>query len=619
MRIPDDKIDEVRRASDIVDVISAYVALKKRGKNYVGLCPFHQEKTPSFSVSAEKQMYYCFGCGQGGNVITFLMQHDKLSFVEAVRALAERAGITLVEEESTSEQTGELEALYGLTRMAALFYYDMLMNSREGAVGRDYFKNRGFTDETVKRFGLGYSPNSWDGLVLHAGKENVDLQLLERDGLILKREDGSGYYDRFRGRAMFPIFSPSGKVIAFGARKMREDDKLAKYINSPETPIYNKSRALYGLSHAKEAIREKDYAILVEGYADLITSSQAGVRNIVASSGTALTVEQIRLISRYSKTIVLVYDADSAGSKAMMRGVDLVIEQGLEVRVTELPEGEDPDSFVRKEGGAAFQELIDHAVSFLDFKTEFFRRLGMLATAEGRTRAIRSIVGTLGRMHDELLRNVYIQQLASTYGLPEGVIRRELDAALGVQTRERPGPVAQTRGTIPAPSSPAPRELPVAERDTLRIMLEQGDEIIKYAFEYVDPAMFTHPAARAVAESLASLMKGGGTFVPSTFLDSLEDQNLRSFASGLMMQRYEIAPRWAETGVAPDAPDPWKLAEDAVVGMRLRLLNQQIEEARRHFSEAEARGENTADAYQKLRKLQDERHLLTSRGFSRQE
>lgn len=617
MRIPDDKIEDVRRASDIVDVISAYVALKKRGKNYTGLCPFHQEKTPSFSVSAEKQMYYCFGCGQGGNVITFLMQHDKLSFVEAVRVLAERAGITLVEEQSSAEQSGELEALYQVTRLAALYFYDMLVNSREGSSGRDYFRQRGFTDETIKRFGLGYSLNAWDGLLRHAEKENVDLQLLERDGLILRRDDGSGYYDRFRGRAMFPIFSPSGKVIAFGARKMREDDKLAKYINSPETPIYNKSRALYGLSHAKEAIREKDYAILVEGYADLITSAQAGVRNIVASSGTALTMEQIRLISRYSRTIVLVYDADSAGSKAMMRGVDLVIEQGLEVRVTELPEGEDPDSFVRKNGGPAFQEMIEQAVSFLDFKTRFFRRLGMLATAEGRTRAIRSIVGTLARMHDELLRNVYIQQLASTYALPEGVIRRELDAELGAQARERPKPAVQPGPTPAIASVSPPPELPAAERDTLKIMLEQGDEIIKYVFDYIEPAMFTHPMARAVAERLAALMRDGGTFVPSTFLDALEDQDVRSFASGLMMQRYEIAPRWAEAGGAPEPPDPWKLAEDAVVGMRVGLLDHLIVEARRRFNDVEAKGESTADAYQELRRLQEERRLLATRGPGR--
>ncbi len=615
MRIPDEKIDEVRSASDIVDVISAYVTLKKRGKNYTGLCPFHQEKTPSFSVSPEKQMYYCFGCGQGGNVITFLMQHDKLTFLEAIRVLAERAGIALPDESSSAQnQNDENEVLLAVVRTAALFYYDLLVNSTEGAIGRDYFRKRGFTDETIKRFGLGYSPQAWDGLLRHAAKESIDTTLLERAGMILKREEGSGYYDRFRGRAMFPIFSPSGKVIAFGARKLRDDDKLAKYINSPETPIYNKSRTLYGLSHGKEAIREKDYAVLVEGYADLITSAQAGVQNIVASSGTALTVEQIRLLNRYTHTIVLVYDADSAGSKAMMRGVDIVIEQGLEVRVAELPEGEDPDSFVRKEGGAAFQTLIDNAVSFLEFKTEFFRRLGLLGTAEGRTRAIRSIVATLARMRDELLRNVYVQQIAANFALPEAVIRRELDGALGKAQRESPTPPApKTDPTGPAPLPPV-RDLPAAERDLLKVMLEHGDEIIRFAFTYVDPAMFVHAQARAVAERLAGLIDGGGHFDGSGFLDTLED-DLRRFVSGLMMQRYEIAPRWAEAGGLPQSPDPWKLAEDAVVGMRTRVLDHQIEEARRHFRDVETSGGNTGEAYQELRRLQEDRRALLTRGF----
>ncbi len=615
MRIPDEKIDEVRSATDIVDVISAYVALKKRGKNYTGLCPFHQEKTPSFSVSAEKQMYYCFGCGQGGNVITFLMQHDKLSFIEAVRALAERAGIALPDESSAAQaQSGEQDVLVQVVRTAALFYHDMLVSSNEGAIGREYFRKRGFADETIKRFGLGYSLQAWDGLLRYAAKEKVETDLLERAGLILKREEGSGYYDRFRGRAMFPIFSPSGKVIAFGARKLRDDDKMAKYLNSPETPIYIKSRALYGLSHGKEAIREKDYAVLVEGYADLITASQAGIHNIVASSGTALTVEQIRLLNRYTHTIVLVYDADSAGSKAMMRGVDLVIEQGLEVRVTELPEGEDPDSFVRKSGGDAFQDLIDHAVSFLDFKTEYFRRMGMLATAEGRTRAIRSIVGTLSRMRDELLRNVYLQQIAATYALPEGVIRRELDALLGKPARE-PATGDGRRGGLPAPSTPTVRDAPAAERDILKVMLDQGDEIIRFVFTYVDPAMFLHPDARGVAEHLAGLVDRGGHFEPSGFLDELNDDNLRRFASRLLMLRYDIAPRWAEAGGIPEAPDPWKLAEDAIVAMRIRVLDQQIDDARRRFNDAGAGGGKTDEAYQELRRLQDDRLGLLTRGF----
>jgi DNA primase len=282
----------------------------------------------------------------------------------------------------------------------------------EGKLALEYFRHRGFSDATIEAFGLGYAMHGWDDLVKLAEREKFDLSMLEKAGLLVRREDGSGYYDRFRARAMFPILSTTGRVIAFGARKMREDDPLGKYINSPETPIYNKSRTLYGLSHARDAIREKGFAVLVEGYADLISVFQGGMHNIVASSGTALTSEQVGLLSRYTKNITLVYDGDSAGSQATFRGVDLIIESDLDVRVAELPAGEDPDSFVRKLGPEAFGHLLDQAVSFLDFKARLFEQEGLFATPEGKTRAVRSFVETIAKMKDELKRNFYIQHVA---------------------------------------------------------------------------------------------------------------------------------------------------------------------------------------------------------------
>ncbi len=257
MRISDEKIEEVRSASDIVDVISAYVPLKKRGKSYVGRCPFHQEKTPSFTVSAEKQVYHCFGCGAGGNVFGFVMQFEKVSFVEAVRSLAERAGIVIPTGRPDDPASGEYEALYSAARSAGVYFHENLVQTVEGRLGLEYLKHRGLVDETIRKFGLGYSMNGWDGLVKQAQKQGLDLDVLDRAGLLVRRDDGTGFYDRFRGRIMIPIFLPSGRTIAFGARKLREDDPLGKYINSPETPIYNKSAVLYGLSHSKEAIREK--------------------------------------------------------------------------------------------------------------------------------------------------------------------------------------------------------------------------------------------------------------------------------------------------------------------------------------------------------------------------
>ncbi|MGH2568688.1 MAG: DNA primase, partial [Bacteroidota bacterium] len=326
MRIPNEKIEEIRAANDIVEVVSAHAPLKKRGKNFVGLCPFHQEKTPSFTVSADKQMYHCFGCGRGGNVFTFVMEFEKVSFVEAVRSLATRAGIAIPETETQYEQSGEIENLYNACRFAGLHFYTNLLQSDEGKAALDYFHRRGFTDETIRTFGLGYSLNSWDGLLQKAQEEGIGTDYLVKAGLVRTREDGS-LYDYFRGRAMFPIFSTTGRVVGFGARKLRDDDPLGKYINSPETPVYNKSRVLFGLFQAKDAIRAENNALMVEGYADLISLYQAGFQNVVASSGTALTEEQVQLIGRYTKDLTLVYDADSAGSQATLRGVDVVLQQ----------------------------------------------------------------------------------------------------------------------------------------------------------------------------------------------------------------------------------------------------------------------------------------------------
>ena len=351
MRIPDYKIDEIRSANDIVEVISSFVQLKRRGKNFLGLCPFHKEKTPSFTVSPDKQMYHCFGCGKGGNIYTFVMEMEKVTFVEAVRSLAERAGITIQMEETSPDQASESENLYQACRFAGLHFYKNLTESAEGKFALKYFHDREFSDDTIRVFGLGYSLNSWDGLLVAAQLEGIPVDHLVKAGLVRSREDGSGHYDYFRGRAMFPIFSTSGRVIAFGARKLREDDSIqGKYINSPETPVYSKSRVVFGLFQSKEAVRSENNALMVEGYADTISLFQAGVQNVVASSGTALTPDQLRLVRKYAKSLTLVYDADSAGSQATVRGVDLALEHGFDVKIVPLPKGEDPDSFVRKNG-----------------------------------------------------------------------------------------------------------------------------------------------------------------------------------------------------------------------------------------------------------------------------
>ena len=612
MRIPDSIIDDVRAASDIVDVISAFVPLKKRGKNFTGLCPFHQEKTPSFSVSQDKQMYYCFGCGSGGNVFTFVMQHDKVSFVEAVRSLAKRAGIAIPEEREGSDATAtENEGLYAACREAERLFHENLTGSVEGKQALEYFRYRGFSDETIRKFGLGYSLNGWDSLVKYAGERKIDTSVFEKAGLILKREDGSGFYDRFRGRAMFPIYSTSGRTIAFGARKLKEDDPLGKYINSPETPIYNKSKSLYGLFQSKDAIRAKEMAIMVEGYADLITVSQAGIENIVASSGTALTEEQTRLIGRYAKTITLVYDADSAGSKATIRGVDLVIENGLDVMVAELPQGEDPDSFVRKNGGTAFQALVDGAVSFLDFKAGLFRAQGLFATPEGKTRAVRSLVETIARMKDELKRNFYIKSVSEKYDIYESVLFRELESALG-QGRVRRDYERKVPSTVGAQETvryaSQSREMRAAERDLLKVMLEQGAPIARFVFEHVPAVAFRNPAGKRIIERMQGRLAEDATWDTRTFADEAADEDLSRLVADIIFNKYEISKGWGTL----DEPDPWKIAEQAILRIREEELDQLISDAFKRLREAQARSEDVRQYHEQILTLQQEKKELRS-------
>jgi DNA primase len=619
MRIPDSIVDDIRNASDIVDVISQYVPLKKRGKNYTGLCPFHQEKTPSFSVSADKQMFYCFGCGKGGNVYTFVMEHDKVSFLEAARTLAKRAGITIPEETSEdATRATENEKLYAACRTAAEQFTKNLLESVEGKLALEYFKHRGFSQETISRFGLGYSMNAWDTLARHVEHAKLDAESFERAGLIMKREDGSGTYDRFRGRAMFPIFSPSGRIIAFGARKMRDDDTLGKYINSPETPIYDKSRNLYGLFQAREAIRSQEYAILVEGYADSISVFQSGSENVVASSGTALTEEQIRLLGRYTRAVTLVYDADSAGSKATLRGVDLVIEGGLDVRVVQLPAGEDPDSFVRKHGGQEFKKMLDGAASFIDFKATFFRDQGLLATPEGKTKAVRSIVETLARMKDELKRTFFLKSVAEKYDLYESVLYRELERILGKESaRARFEPTREKLSSAPAeaatssPASPLPS---TAEQDLLRLILEHKGEAISFIFSQLSLEHFTHPLSRA---ALAIILKQpDDSWDPAVLLDHVEDPSLKNYLAGLLASKYEISKNWATMGSEPDEVDPKKIAEGAILRLKVQALDQRIEEVYRHLKTAEAQGRPIATYQQEMLALQKEKFSLRGSSLS---
>lgn len=625
MRYPPEKIDEVRSGVDIVDLVASYVRLKKRGKNFVGLCPFHSEKTPSFNVSPERQMYYCFGCGAGGNAFTFVMAFEKISFPEAVRFLAERAGVALPQSYDADTVGGsESEALYDACSMAGRFFYHNLTETTEGQLALEYFHHRGFSDAIIKKFGLGYALNSWDALLKHAEQKSVPVGILEKAGLVRKRDDarpddavGRGtYYDYFRGRAIFPIFSPSGRVIGFGARKLREDDPLGKYINSPETPIYNKSRVLYGIYHARDAIRAKNSAVLVEGYADLITVYQAGIENVVASSGTALTAEQVQLLARYTKNIVIVYDADSAGSKAALRGVDLILENDLEVRVAQLPAGEDPDSFVRRNGAKAFNDILERSISFVDFIAQAYEQQGKFSTPEGQAEAVRTIVRTIAQMRDELKRHFYIKHVAEKYKLYESTLYRELEKHLPrvrkTATVQRI-PVLEPEVSSQDIKDEAGTSIPAAERDMLHAMLEGRQDILSLIFRHITVGDFTNTRARALASRLKELWDVEGKIDAVRMMNDLEDEELRRLVAELLFSKYEISKGWKEWGVDVVQADTMDIARDALLAFRKRALTFRIEENQRRIKEAGDRGEDVMPLLAQRQQLLDEMKAL-SRG-----
>ncbi len=346
-------IDRIMEATDIVEVIGEFVQLKKRGANYVGLSPFANERTPSFTVSPAKGIFKDFSSGKGGSAVTFLMELEKFTYPEALKWLAKKYSIEVeetVETVENKEEENRRESLMIVTGYAAKFFHESLLETDEGkSIGLSYFKERGFSNDTIKKFELGYSPDQWEAFTGQALKDGYQQQFLEESGLSVKRDNGS-LYDRYRGRVMFPIHSFTGRVIAFGGRTLKNDKNVPKYVNSPESEIYHKSNVLYGLYFAKKAIREEDNCFLVEGYADVLSVHQAGIENVVASSGTSLTVEQIRLIGRFTKNITILYDGDAAGIKASLRGLDMILEEGLNVKVVLFPDGHDPDSYVRTYG-----------------------------------------------------------------------------------------------------------------------------------------------------------------------------------------------------------------------------------------------------------------------------
>lgn len=432
MRIDPETIERIKQAASVADVIGDYVTVKKKGANYWACCPFHGEKTPSFSISPSKGIYKCFGCGKAGDSVRFIMEIEGLGYGEALRHLAKKYGIEIQEKELTDDQVqkqNERESLFIVLDWAKDFFKKQLNESDEGrSIAKPYFKERGFSEATMDAFELGYSPEAWDLLYKTAIKHGFTEEIIQKAGLVTQKNDEGKQFDRFRNRVIFPIQNVSGKTIAFGARILKSDQKnQAKYLNSPETEVYHKSNILYGIFQAKNAIRTEDMCYLVEGYTDVISLHQAGVKNVVASSGTSLTVEQIKLIGRFTKHITVLYDGDAAGIKAALRGLDLILEEGLQVNLVVFPEGHDPDSFVRKMGSEAFLEFVKkESKDFISFQASLFvAEAGddPFKKAEG----IKEMVQSIAKIPDAIQRSLFIQKTASMMKMDEDVLLSEMN------------------------------------------------------------------------------------------------------------------------------------------------------------------------------------------------
>ena len=506
------QVEDVRAAADIVKIVGDYVQLRKAGANMMGLCPFHQEKTPSFAVHPGKQIFHCFGCGVGGDVFKFIMLVDNLTFPEALERLADKVGITLVQSgpKGKDSKSHERTVLYKIHEAATKFYASQLTSTGEGRAARAYLLDRGLKDEVIGRFLLGYAPRDGRALTRHLDSLGFDDEMLGKTGLVLRDSSGSRRFDRFRGRIIFPIANESGKVIAFGGRAL--GDEQPKYLNSPETPIYTKSRVLYHLDSGGKAIRKLDYAILVEGYMDCIAVDSCGVENVIASCGTSFTDAQVRLLARYSRRVVVNYDPDSAGQAAAERSLNALLEAGFEVKVLALPGGLDPDSFIRKHGEAEYKRVLGAAPGYIDYVTDRAVAEHGLGTPQGKLAVANAVLPYLTRMPNPILRREMTDRLAARALLDDRLLREELRRAAGDR---RPGVAAR----------PREYKASTAERKLLRAFLESQEVVDELLPALVSDGVLSGLVTEDVFVKLLEIRNAGEAVDIHSLRESLSSDN----------------------------------------------------------------------------------------------
>ncbi len=613
-------IDQVYDAARVEEVIGDFVQLKKSGANYKGLSPFTDERTPSFMVSPVKQIWKDFSSGKGGNVVAFLMEHEHFTYPEAIRYLARKYQIEIEETQKTDEEkekASERESMYLVSEYAQKHFQKTLWESEEGkAIGLTYFRERGFTDHTIRQFGLGYARDQWEDLAGKALKDGYQLEFLDKTGLVLVKEDAQGgkprIIDRFKGRIIFPIHSMSGRVLGFGGRILNNEKKTAKYVNSPESEIYQKSKVLYGIYHAKQAIAKEDNCYLVEGYTDVIQLFQSGIQNVVASSGTALTTDQIRLINRLTKNITVLFDGDAAGLRASLRGIDLILEQGMNVKVCSFPEGEDPDSFAKaNDQKEILLYLEENSMDFIQFKTSLLNQESGHDPIK-RADTIRDIVGSISRIPDRIKREVYIQECARIMNISEEVLFNTLaqltkSSERGRQKTDSPPQKAfevvktetTTAGTdvlfelerkiiemllLYGDKQEEFEDLILKENETGDLVLEPENSEAK-VYEKVfldlqeDEIELTNKDFRSLYYKLIEDLNKDEDFSINSFLNALDQEMVAQVSSILMEDEKYALHHWEKKDIYPKHKENTvaQLVSETILTLRCYLIKKRIE------------------------------------------
>jgi DNA primase len=582
--IPPHVLEQIRGASDIVDVIGSYLPLKRAGANFVALCPFHKEKSPSFNVNPHRQIFHCFGCHKGGDVFTFVREYENIPFIDAVRRLAERASIPLeFDNNPAAQQTRHIkDLLWGIHEQITQRWQTALANDAGGQIARDYLARRGVSQEAVALFRLGYAPEAWDDTVNWARSKGHDLAVVEQAGLVIRKEGSDRYYDRFRGRLIFPICDEQGRVIGFSGRVLSGDEKTAKYVNSPETPIFSKGRVFFGLDKSKRALLDAESAVICEGQLDLIACYMAGVQNVVAPQGTALTADHARILKRYVEEVVLCFDADNAGQNAAIRSLDPLLAAGLSIRVASIPDGKDPDEFIKTRGGAAFQATLAGAEGFFDWYLKRLCATNDIQTDKGRVAVLRELGEALARTRNAVLVDTYAQKAALRLGVSSDAVRLEFRKSKSAASE--PVHEVPEDGDNEAPDL----VLPTTEKQLLRILLA-GPEHGAFAAPRLRLDWILHPVARRIVEQL----QANETELPAAVavIHQLEgDPAAQTVLTSLLTEGQPI-------------PEPQKQLVDVLTRLRNDFISARLIEITRRLGHPDA----TED--ERLRLLQRQQEL----------